>query len=111
MVGPLTGRAPVLRVIERGSVRQHGDALTALCVCGEKCLGEPHALAAKDEKVAVLVAGLRVGAARLLGEEVQTRVTCDKSVLFGKVRPALVYRHVEALPVAKSRAMQALLVK
>ena len=78
---------------------------------GEQLLREADALAAKDEVVAVDVAGLGVRAPRLLGEEVQAGVARGQAAPLHEVRPAVVDGDVEALPVAQARASQRALVE
>ena len=111
MVAPLARSAPALRVLERRRVWQHGDALAAVRVIGEQRLRQPHALAPKDEEVAVSVRGLGVGAPRLLGEEVQPCLGAGEAALLDELVPVCVHGHVEALPVPEARAPEGALVQ
>lgn len=65
---------PGVGVFERVAIAQHGDALAALGRRGKQWLGNPRALAAKDQKVTVAVGTLRIGAARLFGQQMQAFV-------------------------------------
>ena len=59
---------------------QHGDALAALGRRGEQLLGNARALAAKDQVVTVTVGALRIGPARLFGQQMQTLVGRGEAV-------------------------------
>ena len=102
---------PGVGVFERVAIAQHGDALAALGRRGKQWLGNPRALAAKDQKVTVAVGTLRIGAARLFGQQMQAFVGGGEAVARKEILPAGIGRHVQILPVAQAGATHRLVVE
>ena len=105
------GCLPGVGVLEGPLVRQHGNALAAVGHLGQQLLGNAGALLAKDEEVAVGVCGLGVGAAGLLGKQVQAGVVGCKLVAGKEVIPPLVDRDVKAPPIAQAGAVEHVVVE